>query len=129
MNTGEEAKISISSVVYYRGVAVTITKRDPDISIRPLIEAQLKTIDWLLDEKEALPSWNAETNKQVAGVQTPGTPAAQPITNNIAMCPKCLSPLVSGVTKNGKKYQKCSTQKYDYMSKSTTGCDYVNWNV
>jgi hypothetical protein len=75
MDTGSEAKVSISSVIYYRGVSVTITKRDPDVTIRPLIEAQLKTIDWLLDEKGAKPSWNEDTNKQAKQTNQDVAPA------------------------------------------------------
>lgn len=42
-------------------------------------------------------------------------------------CPKCGSPLVEKETKTGKKMLKCSTQKWDFMTKTATGCDYVKW--
>lgn len=59
-----EAPMSVSSVVYYRGVSMTITKRDSTIKIKPLIESQMEMIDWALDQKDCKPSWNEETNKQ-----------------------------------------------------------------
>lgn len=44
-------------------------------------------------------------------------------------CPKCGSPLIITETKTGKKIQKCSTNKWDFKTKSAIGCDFVNWNV
>ena len=42
-------------------------------------------------------------------------------------CPKCDSPLVMAVTRNGKKMKRCSTNKWDPNTKTATGCDYVDW--
>lgn len=42
-------------------------------------------------------------------------------------CPKCGKPLVYFTTKDGKKHIKCSTQKYDFQTKTRTGCDFVEW--
>lgn len=79
IDTKQEAPISVSSVLYYRGVSITITKRDPEMTIRPLIESQIKTIDWLLDEVHALPSWNKSTNEEVASSPVVSQPS-KPIT-------------------------------------------------
>ena len=62
-----EAPMSVSITIYYRGVSMTITKRDSDAKIQPLVVSQMKLIDWMLDEKQAKPSWNSETNKEVLG--------------------------------------------------------------
>lgn len=43
------------------------------------------------------------------------------------ICPNCQNKLVYGVTKQGKKFIKCSTQKYDFATKSTQGCPFVDW--
>lgn len=43
------------------------------------------------------------------------------------VCPKCGEKLVQGTTKTGKPFIKCSTQKYDFTTKSTTGCSFVEW--
>ena len=41
-------------------------------------------------------------------------------------CPKCGSPLIYFEAK-GKKNIKCSTSKWDYITKTSSGCDYVEW--
>lgn len=99
MSTNEEAPMSVSSTVYYRGVSVIITKRDPEAKIKPLIESQLEMIDWMLDEKKSLPSWNMETNKELhkekntAWINTP---------TDLGECPKCDAPMK--LSKAGKPY-------------------------
>lgn len=40
-------------------------------------------------------------------------------------CPKCGSKLVYFGSKN--QHIKCSTQKYDFTTKTTSGCDFVEW--
>lgn len=42
-------------------------------------------------------------------------------------CPKCGSPLVLATTKFGKKMKRCSTNKWDPNTKTSSGCDYVEW--
>src|SRR3990167_6938303 len=42
-------------------------------------------------------------------------------------CPKCGSPLVSAVTRYGKKMKKCSTATWDATTKTAGGCDYIEW--
>ena len=42
-------------------------------------------------------------------------------------CPKCGSPLLSVVTKFGKKMKRCSTNKWDPATREASGCDYVEW--
>lgn len=66
LETGTESPMSVSSVIYYRGVSITATKRTPTAKILPLLESQMKMIDWALDEKKCLPSWNLETSKEIA---------------------------------------------------------------
>lgn len=44
-------------------------------------------------------------------------------------CPNCHSPLVYGTTKDGRKFIKCSTQKYDFTTKTTSGCDFFEWVI
>lgn len=41
-------------------------------------------------------------------------------------CPKCGSKVVIAETVKGK-LEKCETQKYDFKTKTTSGCDYVKW--
>lgn len=42
-------------------------------------------------------------------------------------CPKCGSPLVLAVTRFGKKMKKCSTGGWDKITRTATGCDYIEW--
>jgi hypothetical protein len=42
-------------------------------------------------------------------------------------CPKCGASVVRDVTKDGRKFVKCSTQKYDFTTKQRSGCDYFSW--
>lgn len=43
-------------------------------------------------------------------------------------CPKCGSPLNKFTTKTGKTGVQCSTRKYDFTTKTTSGCDYIKWD-
>ena len=96
MSSGEEAPISVSSTVYYRGVSIIITKRDPEAKIKPLIESQLTMINWMLDEKECKPSWNKQTNGEI---QTP-TNTKHPELEET--CDKCGNKM--GISKKGNPY-------------------------
>lgn len=42
-------------------------------------------------------------------------------------CPKCGSPLVMATTRTGKKLKRCSTNVWNPDTRSSTGCDYVEW--
>lgn len=57
-----------------------------------------------------------------------GRPKEEPKVVEGRKCPKCGNPLVEVKTKTGKTFVKCSTQKYDFATKTTTGCDYISWN-
>lgn len=97
-----EAPISTSSVLYYRGVAITITKRDPTVEIKTLIGQQLSLIDWMLDEKEALPSWNKQTNEEF---KEPTKSEQTPIpVGEHTKCNKCGGPMKT--SKAGNPYCK-----------------------
>jgi len=43
------------------------------------------------------------------------------------VCPKCGSKLVYFEVK-GKKNIKCFTSRYDWKTKTTSGCDYIEWS-
>lgn len=42
-------------------------------------------------------------------------------------CPKCGAALILQVTRFGKKMKKCSTNVWNKETKSSEGCDYVEW--
>lgn len=103
--TGSESPQSVNISFYYKGFAIQVTKRDPQIDIEPI----------LLDAKAAieksigigfLPSWNPETNKAALGVVTTPVvvPEVIPSTNNTGwidqstegkMCPIHNKPMVA----------------------------------
>lgn len=58
-------------------------------------------------------SWGSKPKKEVEEVQG-------------RACPKCGAKLVYFESK-GLKHIKCSTQKWDFTTKKTTGCDFVEW--
>jgi hypothetical protein len=42
-------------------------------------------------------------------------------------CPLCGQALVYSTTKDGKKFIKCSTNKWDFATKQATGCKFTEW--
>lgn len=46
---------------------------------------------------------------------------------NADVCPKCGSPLVEATTKTGKKLKRCSTNVWDPATRTSSGCDFVEW--
>lgn len=56
-----------------------------------------------------------------------GRPKKEVETVQGRVCPKCGSPLVYGTTKEGKRFIKCSTQKYDFTTKQRSGCDFFEY--
>lgn len=46
---------------------------------------------------------------------------------NADVCPKCGSPLVEATTKTGKRLKRCSTNVWDPATRTSSGCDYVEW--
>lgn len=42
-------------------------------------------------------------------------------------CPSCGENLVLYTTSNGKRMKKCSTSGWDKVSKTATGCSYIEW--
>lgn len=50
---------------------------------------------------------------------------------NLALgaCPKCASPLIQALKKNGSAYTKCSSNKWNAAARQAEGCDYVLWGT
>ena len=42
-------------------------------------------------------------------------------------CPKCGGRLVKKVSSVGKPFHKCENGKWDFQTKQSTGCDFVDW--
>lgn len=43
------------------------------------------------------------------------------------VCPNDGGRLIKAVTKTGKKFMKCENQKYDFTTKTTSGCTFTSW--
>lgn len=43
------------------------------------------------------------------------------------VCPTCSEKLVHTQTKEGKKFIKCSTNRWDFATKTAIGCKYIEW--
>lgn len=70
-------------------------------------------------------SWNPDT-RQNEGCEYVQWITPEPETLE-EKCPKCENPLVLATTRFGKKLKRCSTNKWDPKTKSSTGCDFVEW--
>ncbi|KKT39656.1 hypothetical protein A3K29_02035 [Candidatus Collierbacteria bacterium RIFOXYB2_FULL_46_14] len=70
-------------------------------------------------------SWNKETKKS-EGCDYVKWLEVEPQTLD-EKCPKCDSPLILQVTRFGKKMKKCSTNVWNKETKTSEGCDYVEW--
>jgi len=42
-------------------------------------------------------------------------------------CPKCGNPLVMATTRTGRRLKRCSTNVWDKETRTSSGCDYVEW--
>ena len=70
-------------------------------------------------------SWNAET-RSIDGCDFVKWLTPQPETLS-EKCPKCGSELLLVVTRFGKKLKRCSTNKWDPKTKTSSGCDFIEW--
>lgn len=66
--TGSESPQSINITLYYKGFSMQVTKRDPDISVKDLVQEAMNGIDWAITQG-LKPSWNDETNRTALGEQ------------------------------------------------------------
>lgn len=70
-------------------------------------------------------SYNAETHK-TEGCDYIKWLAVEPQELD-EKCPKCGAPLLMVVTRFGKKMKKCSTNVWNPETKSSSGCDFIEW--
>ncbi len=70
-------------------------------------------------------AWNPETHT-IDGCTYVKWLEVEPVTLD-EKCPKCGAPLLSVVTRFGKKMKKCSTATWDPATKTAGGCDYIEW--
>ena len=70
-------------------------------------------------------SWNPETKKTEGCAFVKWFDVAPEELDE--KCPKCGSPLLLVTTRYDKKLKRCSTSKWSPETKTSTGCDYVEW--
>lgn len=112
-----ESPQSASFVVYYKGVSLTVTQRDLTVDMKPLMKQQFDNIDFALS-CGALPSWNKDTNEQIAKqTSIPVEPKAPAVISGAKRldtpCVVCSKPaeIRHGLKKDGSEWSGifCST--------------------
>jgi hypothetical protein len=51
----------------------------------------------------------------------------KPIEYGANPCPICGKRTIIGTTKDGRRFEKCETQKYNFTTKQKSGCEYFKW--
>ena len=75
----------------------------------------------LIEEKFSKAGWTPV-------LQTRGGFAKKPIEYvEGVVCPECKSRVIKKTSKAGKEFHECEKRVYDFKTKQTTGCTYVNW--
>ena len=114
LNRTPEAKSSVSySLVSKNGFPFIFTVRDNDeLNLLESMDELEKTFvsrGYQADKK----SFPAKVKEVVEGEK----------------CPKCGSDLIKFTSKDGTKSGvKCSTSRYDFMTKTSSGCDFVRFD-
>lgn len=71
----------------------------------------------------------ATADEMQKGAYAAKSPAQNPMNNELGACPKCASPLIQALKKDGSAYTKCSTNKWNAAARQAEGCDYVLWGT
>jgi hypothetical protein len=110
-----EAPASMNFRLAYRGVDVQFTNRVIDIEMKPYMEKAKTAIDWALDKGGySVPVQKSFGKKEIVYVEG-------------KKCPECGGRLIKKVSKEGKEYHACENGKYDFLTKTTSGCKFVDW--
>jgi hypothetical protein len=114
MNTSTESPTSVTySLVTPSGFPILFTMRDEKVN--ELI-SKMEMLEQSLLKKGYKPQ-----EKRSFGEKKP----LEIVPNR--KCPTCGADLVYTSLKDGRRMIKCSTQKYDFMTKTSSGCPYVEW--
>ena len=99
---------AVSNVkVWIKGYGVTLTVRGEKVN--DMIQKTVSIIDYA-ESHGWKNTWDTEAPKA-----------------NVGACPKCSNPLIEAKTKDGKTFKKCSTNKWNKVTKQASGCDYIEW--
>jgi hypothetical protein len=120
-----EAKSSVSySLISKVGFPLIFTVRSSN-------EAELLELMGDLEVSLTKRGYTPEVKRSFGGANSHGfvTPSieAKPSTITVGVCPDCGSPLIKITTKDGKEAMKCSTSKWDFATKTASGCKYFKY--
>ena len=117
-----EAVASVSyTVTTPNGYSIILTMRDAKES--DLFD-RMEAVETYLEDAGYSPNGKSSVKGRTQAPKTKETPK-QPSTEG-KMCPKCNSPLVEFEAK-GKPALKCSTNEWDAITKTSTGCDFFTY--
>lgn len=109
-----EAPISQTIKVAYKGIDVLLTQRDLNVEAKPFLEKAKIAIDWALANGFEVP---------VKGFKS--APKEKDFVEG-KVCPldggKLIKPPLGS-----RAPIKCENQKYDWTTKVTSGCAYIEW--
>lgn len=91
-----------------------------------LLTYRAETFGKLLNDMDSVYG-NLQTRGYKPQVKQSGFTRKEPEYVEGRMCPKCSSKLVYGTKQDGEKFIKCSTNKYDFKTKTATGCTFVEF--
>ncbi len=105
MTTGIESPQSITVQYYYKGFSILLTKRDPEVEVKPLLISAMASVDWAINTG-LQPSWNLDTNKQALETKSVVhvEQKALPVDEFQKTCYKCGAAMIT--SKQGKLYCK-----------------------
>lgn len=114
-----EAPVSITFKLVYKGAEILATKRDLDAKIKPFLEDVKNAIDWAVSE---------DGKFTVAPLRTSGGfPKKEVQYVDGRLCPNCNGRLIKKVSQKGQNYIQCENGKYNFQTKQTDGCQFVEF--
>lgn len=110
-----EAPASQTIKIAYKGAEILLTQRDLEVKMLPFLEQAKKVIDWAMENGfEAPKKFGGGFKKEPEYVPD-------------RKCPTCGNQLVFATKKDGTKFIKCSTNKWNSFTKQAEGCSFVEW--
>lgn len=117
-NHTTEAPASMTFKVMYKGIEVLVTNRDTSVAIQPFLDKAQKAINWALENGfEAPPQRNFFQKKEKVVDYVEGR-----------TCPTDGGKLIKKTTKDGKTFVECENRKYDFTTRTTSGCSFIEWS-
>ena len=107
-----EAPASANIKVWINDYGVQFTVRDAKMN---KVVERIEFLVEMAQRKGWQPTWTENGHSKGTSVKDVGS------------CPDCGEPLEEKESKTGKKFIKCSTNKWNYKTKQAEGCSYIKW--